>query len=168
MMMVHWYLWLCTRVHVFSACVSIFYILIQSLHYFHNFPDFDQDSGLQIHVLQCHDVCVQSLVIRVLHISIIFVCTLDSDPFSVYIFSDSDPVTWLQCTVYECDGVCGHALPTGVHVPSHPSPANLYECGGAPATSSYTIHHWPTNLLPHVQTRVFHPRWCLVGRPWFE
>lgn len=33
----------------------------------------------------------------------------------------------LQCFVYECYGICGHDLPSGVHVPCHSFAANMHD-----------------------------------------
>lgn len=40
-------------------------------------------------------------------------------------------VSRLQRTLHVCDGVCGNDLPTGVHVPCHPSAPHLHGVGRA-------------------------------------
>lgn len=45
---------------------------------------------------------------------------------SSLLFVGGTSVSGLQCSLYECDGFCGHDLSFGVHVPCHPSTAHLH------------------------------------------
>lgn len=49
-----------------------------------------------------------------------------SSVFILFLFSDHSSIQRLQCFVYECHGLCGHDLPSGVHVPRHPLTANMH------------------------------------------
>ena len=76
-------------------------------------------------------------------------------PVSCYVSVDP-AVSWLQCLVDECDGICLHVVPHGVHVSCDPAPAHMHEFSraGQSHTSTTWTHQQTSNPQSRVITRL--------------